>query len=952
MPFFQTADRPRRALATLIIIFIAIGSAWAGPLFAPGRRLSVIKTEHFDIIFSAKSEPSARYLALIAEDVLARASGELGLGLAGRVPVVITPDIGVFNGYASPVPYPVIALYDTPLDPDWTSFEDNLRGLFAHELTHVLSLGSRAPWAEFLSGVFGSWVAPALANAPMFMVEGATVGLEGEGGPGGRAADPLVKQRIRQDIRENRFKSPLECSGVYDEFPGGNLYYEYGGLFTDYLRKRYGAESYAELWKAMGGAIVSFSLDPYRRGFYKAFRKIYGLGFEEAWADFGYALAITGIEDVPERVGPEGYQYIEALAAGGGSLFWVDGISCRGLAMDAATGRIRKLFDADPSTAITDASEDGARLLVRRSVSLPDGRDRIESAVFDVASRRFLPGGAVRDLRAARFFRSGRVGIAANLHDGDLVYEESGERRLLLPGSEAVMYSSPAVIDERRIALIVSIGARRSIGVLDADSGELSLIRPEAGDEGLLDYVRQVSASGGRLWFNHDSDDRMYKLGVLELGGPGEAGGTGELGALRVEDADWSGGVLWPVECEGRVYYAGRFSEGFGLCRAPGTSGAAPGSRPGGERRVAYRLESFDPREAAAAREARVEAEAAALEPSPYRPLAYANPFSCWIPFFDPTTIGTSFRPFAVFILADPVAENSAALEIGYDSAYPFAELGFEWTNRSLPIALGLSAEDTLKYGSSGPPSRMSSAELSASLRLPVFPGPRAFVLGGGGAFVARARGSGTSPYEWPYDGWGAAASLWIGWEGRIVGPWSSAARGADIVSYHDLDLGSATYKTEAELVLSIDRPALGLDLWGAWSTSPILRPDASSRVFASDRRPAYAEYSALDIGESRACLLGAASWRMADQPIRSEFLGLYFSRLILDAGYRGALFGDEYLDSLFARASFDVATALGAAGGIGLRLFAEAYARLDGSALEEAVGFRLGGTLRGDAAP
>jgi hypothetical protein len=936
-------------------------SAGAGPAFAPGQRLYVIKTEHFDIIFSELSRPTAVRLASYAEEALDYVEGELSLALPGRVPVVITPDIGSFNGSSNPIPYTHIILYDTSLDLGWTAYEDNFRGLFIHELTHAVSLQSRAPWAEFLSGVFGSWISPALANAPEFMVEGVTVGLEGELGPGGRAADPLVKERIRQDIRENRFKSPLECEGVYDDFPGGDLYYEYGGLFTSYLRERYGKESYARLWRALGTMISSLSLDPYERGFFKAFEKTYGLGFEEAWADFRDAMEIKGVVPAPERIGPEKPQYIAGLAAGGGSLFWVDGISGRALRLDTATGKTSALFDADASCAVTDASADGSRLLVYRSRPLPDGRDRVETIEYDAVARRFLPGSAVPGLREARFFRDGLVGIASRLHDTDLVLARGGERRELLRGSASVMYSSPAVLDDGRIALIVSVRAVRSVGILDVDSGELTLLRPEpgaeaapgSGDARLFDYARQLSASEGRLWFNYDSDDRMYKLGVVE-------GLDGGKRSIRVEDEDWSGGVFWPTEAAGRLYYAGRFSEGFGLCRAPGGTSSADGNRAGGGRIIAYGLERVDPAalgdvpdRSFAGTAAGTAAEAAA-EPSiePYRPLAYFNPFRFWLPYVDVNAIDRSFRPFALILMSDPIDANTVLVTAGYDSTYPMADVALEWISADLPVALDLSISDGLSYGASGPPERLTMAAASASLNLPLFPGARSISLGIGGQAFAFAGGAAGSPYEWTYAEPGAVASAYAGWRGRTIGPWQSSGRGLDFTSYHDLELGAMTYKTEGRLTVSYDRPALGMDLWGAWANAAILKLDSTSRVFASDRRPSYYEYADSGRGTADYSVQGTAWWRLADQPIRAGVLGLYLNRLILDAGYRGAYFKDEYLHSCFARASLDVSTGVGAAGAVGLRLFAEAFARLDGRAFEEAVGFRLGGTLRGDGAP
>jgi hypothetical protein len=939
MSSIDTLHLHLKVRAFFFIIGLAVQQLWAGPLFAPGRALSVIKTEHFDFIFSEPSKPSALYLAEIAEDLLAEVHNEIGLGLHGRLPVVITPDIGTMNGFASPIPYPMIALYDSSLAIGWTAFEDNLRALFLHELTHIVSLGSRAPWADFLSGVFGSWVAPALANAPMFMVEGVTVGLEGEGGPGGRADDPLVKERIRQDIRENRFKSPLECSGLYDDFPGGSLHYEYGGLFTSYLRERYGSETYARLWKAMGDLILSFNFDPYRVGFYKAFETVYGLPFERAWADFRDAMTITGVVDEGEQVGPSEYQYITSLVAGDDSLFWVDAVSGRALRMDITSGRVESLFSADASCAITDAAQDGSRLLVHRSIALPDGRDRVESIVFDCRTRRFVPESASPNLREARFFRGGYLGIASNLHNSDLVFVMGDQRRVLLPGTERIMYASPVVLDDRRVALIVSIGAQRSIGILEVDSGRLDIVRPEGEVSHLLDYVRQISVSKGRLLFNHNADDRMYKVGVLDP--PTEGGGS-----IRIEGLDRSGGVFWPVECGGGIYYAARFSRGFGLCRLPEEAVDLLDSETG-EKNISYRLERFDPASVLDERASRLAAKAAAVEVSPYRPLEYFRPFSCWIPYVDLETIDRSFRPMAVFLLGDPLSENNVTLTAGYDSAYPFAEFGFEWSNGSLPVVFGLSLGDTLSYASSGPPERHSSASVSLSLSIPLFPSPRAVRLGAGGSVLARAGGGEGSPYFWDYDGWGAAFSAWVGLDMKTTPPWKGRAQGLELMSYHDLALGLGVYKTETNLKCSLKNPALSLDVWAAWASMPILRLDAASSVFSSDRRPGYVEYGALDLGAESMLVQGEAGWRLADQGVYSEILGLYLNRLMLDTGYRAELFGSEYLDSLFARLSFDVSTPLGALGGIGLRLFGEVFVRLDGSPLDTAFGWRLGGGLR-----
>jgi hypothetical protein len=945
----------KRALAFALLLALLPAGAAAGPVLAPAARLFLIKTAHFDIIFPEASRRSALHLASMADSVYDEVAGKLEARPQGRIPVVITPDIGTFNGYTNPIPYMHIVLYDTASSLDWTSFDDNFRGLFLHELSHAVSLRIRAPWAEFLGGIFGSWVLPGLLNTPEFMVEGVAVNFESADGVTGRANDPLVRERLRQDILENRFKSPFEASALYDEYPGGNIYYEYGGLFNAYIQRRFGIEAYARLWKAMGDLDLSLSLDPYERGFYRVFERNYGLPFRKAWADFRASLEIGDVLDAPQILpvtgAPQGYATLSGrLAAGGGFLFWVDGRSRRAIALDLGSLKQSTLFDADYNCEISDASPDASlgaggaarrgRLLVTRALALPDGRDRLETVEYDLASRRFLPGSHITGMREARYFRDGALGITSKLHNTDLVFATKSERRVLLSGSERLMFSSPAVLDERRVALIVAVGGVRSLGILDVDSLSLTLLRPQAGDEGLFTYVRGLSSSDGKLCFSYDPDDRLYKLGSVEGLSPGEAP------SVRLETADYSGGVFWPVASRGGIYYVGRFSEGERVCRYP----AEPASL--GSRSVACSLEPFDPSALVSAQSAENAAVAQGVAVEPYRPLAYANPFAMWFLYPDPSAFGRSLNPDALFYLRDPIDSNILLLSAGYDSAHPFANLGLEWMGSELPVAIAASVQDSLVYLSSGQPLRQSLASAEADLSLPVFPIPRKFVLALGGEGLARSYGPEGSPYSWAYRDFGATASALLGYQGRVPGSAKGSTRGVDIMSYHDIDGDSAAYKAETRVTAALDQPSLRLDLWGAWATEPILRLDSTSTVFSADRRPAYVEYQDLVTESYSLVAEGTFSVNLANQSIQADLLGIYFNRVLLDSGCRGAYVSGSqaaFYASAFARLSLDVGAAVGAAAG-NLRLFAEGFARLDGSSLADAAGFRFGLQLGADS--
>jgi hypothetical protein len=263
-----------------------------------------------------------------------------------------------------------------------------------------------------------------------------------------------------------------------------------------------------------------------------------------------------------------------------------------------------------------------------------------------------------------------------------------------------------------------------------------------------------------------------------------------------------------------------------------------------------------------------------------------------------------------------------------------------------------MSVQDGLLYPASGSPTRQSLASVEADFSLPVFPIPRKFVFALGGQGLARARGAEGSSYSWAYSRLGAAASAIVGYRGRLPGAAKGSTRGVDIISYHDMDLGGSVYKAEAHATAALDEPSLRLDLWGAWATEPILRLDSTSSVFSADRRPAYVEYQSLETGSCSLMAEGSFSFNLANQPIHADILGLYFNRLLVDSGCRGAyVSGDReaFLSSAFARLSLDLGAAAGAAAG-SVRSYVEGYIRLDGSELAEAIGLRLGLQLNVDS--
>ncbi|MDR2247395.1 MAG: hypothetical protein LBE17_12135, partial [Treponema sp.] len=123
-------------------------------------------------------------MAGFADAMYDRVTGLLNIYYPVRIPVAITPHTDRFNGLTMSLPYTSIILFDTVMEPEWTSFANTLESLFFHELTHAVSLSSRSKFLNTLHSIFGGWVYPVGLNAPLFMVEGAAVSFESLDGLG------------------------------------------------------------------------------------------------------------------------------------------------------------------------------------------------------------------------------------------------------------------------------------------------------------------------------------------------------------------------------------------------------------------------------------------------------------------------------------------------------------------------------------------------------------------------------------------------------------------------------------------------------------------------------------------------------------------------------------------------------------------------------------------------
>jgi hypothetical protein len=906
----------RRFLLFLALVFFAVASGEAQN-FKAFTPLRTIKTEHFEIIFPRESAVTAETLAAFADSSYERISSLLGVSLKARVPVVITPHTDEFNGYMNPLPYPHIVLFDTPMDGEWTGFENSLESLFFHELTHAVSLNSRGRFFEVLHSIFGGWVYPTGLTAPMFMVEGVAVSFESLDGFG-RANDPLIKEKLRQAIHENQFLTGFQASGVYDFPPLGNAYYDYGGLFSAWLQKTYGMEKYAELWEAMGRT-YHFSFFFYRSGYYNGFKKTYGIEFEEAWNLFKESLRLPGIEEnsrgfvygEPFRGGQAGKILIRGMAAGGGRVLALDQGGKKIIAFDPVSGKAEKLAPADSGGYHIAAGEDGRFL-----VSSYRYRGSLARAVVTERDRegrktgRSWPG-----LYSAGYFRDGVIGRNSEGHVSSLVYRSTAGRKgeeteeILLKGNEELLYSRAATVDENWIAFTVLKKGKRELCLFNYRTRKVYTLYSDLSDDReRWQYIRGLEYSRGRLFFSFNHDDRMYKLGAADVSALG--GGDPEDAELEAvfTDRDFSGGVFSPVPLDGAVYYRGAFSTWDALMRylerAEELSGVKTALRLkpwSGEDRMAAGLppwpdETVLPQEPAAVPE---QPEAILPESKPYVSLKYFNPFKLWIPLplfhieeGKPFIDGGGFFSF----MTDPAEANKIFLQAYMDARSLMGVFDLRWTNLSLGLPLEITFYDgvdrTWGYGY-----RKTRATVTGT-----------FIRGIGGEWLklsltaglglswfAFDPGGGSRAYTWQYSASGRSVILGTGLSSLSKNPWQIFGQGFSAAFYSRFSIPELEARYEGLLQAAFEPFPLRFGLYGAWDPRGMnlagFSPAYDTSLFDGI---APQEYSVPESSGFKWLAGGEIELRIFSAEIQRSLSHLYYNRIFGTLSYRGAVYNGE----------------------------------------------------------
>ena len=268
----------KKFLIFVILLTLVFSAGYTqSSLYKSPKKLYVITTKYFDIIFPQESTDSANLVAQKADDMYLEICEKLDSSPYFRMPVVITPEKDTLNAYYTSFPYNRIVLYDTlPTTSALSVFSETFINVFYHELVHAVSLQKKNSFFKFLSSVFGDSVSTSqMITLPTSFIEGVTVSFESAKNEG-RLNDSYATHIITQAKLENKFPTWKEATGARDIYPTGSLPYIFGGAFHYYIQNRFGMEKYVEFWEkanASGGQSLEDKLAEKRRRLEEARKK-------------------------------------------------------------------------------------------------------------------------------------------------------------------------------------------------------------------------------------------------------------------------------------------------------------------------------------------------------------------------------------------------------------------------------------------------------------------------------------------------------------------------------------------------------------------------------------------------------------------------------------------------------------------------------------------------------
>lgn len=425
----------RRLASTFALVLLAWPSL--GEAAAPRRSWQTVLTPSFRTHFHEGEGQAerAQEVAAIAEAALPELSRVFGSTPELPIHLVVTDETDTSNGFAEVLPNNVITLFLAVPEPFSTlgDYDDYLRLLVIHELTHVVHLDMAFGPPAWFNQIFGRTLVPNGVQ-PQWFIEGVAVWIESRLTGGGRGRSRLIDLYLRAMALSGRLPELDRLSHFTRIFPGGGLNWYLGGRVIAFIAARHGERAIQRIAQAYASRLLPYA-------FNLVIEEVTGESMETIYAAWAEAEQAAALALKAER---------EAQGLVEGQAVPCDGPLCLYPRFGPQGARVwvEQPRDDDGVLVFTGAGQEVLRLRTAdgRGAFLPDGR--YVATTFDTHQLVF--------------------GYA----DLELIDPTKGERRRLTHGARV---SEPDVSAEGRIVAVAQNAGQTFLVEVDLE-GEVRRI--------------------------------------------------------------------------------------------------------------------------------------------------------------------------------------------------------------------------------------------------------------------------------------------------------------------------------------------------------------------------------------------------------------------------------------------------------------------------------------------
>jgi len=279
-------SRAARLLLPLLLVALAVATA-APPARAgdPYLEWYTVETPRFRVHFHGGLEWHAQRVATLAEAVTDDLEREAGWRPRNVIHVIVTDDTDDANGSASLRPHALVRMFVTAPD-DMAAlgdYDEWLSLLFTHEHTHIVHVDNTTGLPALVNALLGRTYTPNQIQ-PKWIIEGWAVYLESKYSSGGRLRSSLYNMFLRADVLEGNLASIDQVSNDPRRWPGGTLWYLYGGNFVEWLSETYGEDTMSAISGHYGRHLLAWGIN-------RSVRHVTGRTYPELWAGWQNQLA-------------------------------------------------------------------------------------------------------------------------------------------------------------------------------------------------------------------------------------------------------------------------------------------------------------------------------------------------------------------------------------------------------------------------------------------------------------------------------------------------------------------------------------------------------------------------------------------------------------------------------------------------------------------------------------